>query len=127
MLKDVEYLAFANLSYYDWHKLFESEKGRDIREEYSVAEMLERLKDLLNPLAKELSEITQEKEERTVMKIENEKRMLKLSRREREINDAFRFDSRGGRNSVTLSNDKRKALVEEREILKKEKELMGWI
>ena len=48
MLKDVEYLALANLSYYDWSHLTSSKDGRDIIEKNSVAKMLEDLKDLFN-------------------------------------------------------------------------------
>ena len=48
MLKDVEYLALTNLSYYDWSHLTSSEEGRVLIEEYSVAKMLEDLKDLFN-------------------------------------------------------------------------------
>ena len=48
MLKDVEYLALTNLSYYDWSHLTSSEEGRVLIEKNSVAKMLEDLKDLFN-------------------------------------------------------------------------------
>ena len=94
MLKDVEYLALANLSYYDWSHLTSSEDGRDIIEKYSVAKMLKDLKDLLNPLGKELTEISEEREEVNRMKMKSEERLLILNQNnfdldmEKRIKDA---------------------------------------
>ncbi len=109
ILKDVEYLAFANLSYYDWHELYKTKEGKEITNKFTVSDILEELATAVRPLGKELVLLSEEKERLRTEKIFK----TKERRKEYDVYIEYLIKNINNNNSNNISN-KDKEILEKR-------------